>query len=390
MRTTSNILLVGALAAALVLTGCGSDSSAEEDTGATTLGVRSTQITVAAAGATPGPGTDGQTLANGDTITTDGTGFGLINYPDSSVTRIDKNAIFTLDDVGTSATQPQVKATLKQGQAWNRVQRITDTNTGQYEITTPYGTVAVRGTTFNIDCTQPAGGCTITVIEGTIEYTPTTGTPVTLAAPTQVAVTATGAGTPGPIPGSFTTSDWTATNTELDQALASNSGDQAAPTNTVAAGAGSADSIDLAAYDACTLTTEADLNTLGIGPQTAAQTAPADEGAAACIRGGSRTIDIERGRGKEFLSVAVTRAPEIVASVDSGETPDGCAPVDGPPLGEDALWLTCTFGNYGESGATVRLGDTAVIVLVRAETTQITPAFISIVERVVAQVQNGG
>jgi uncharacterized cupin superfamily protein len=220
----SRVVVAGLAAGGLLLGGCADSTDADNSTGATTLGVRSTQITVTAAGATPGPGTDGQTLANGDTITTDGTGFGLINYPDSSVTRIDKNAIFTLDDVGTSATQPQVKATLKQGQAWNRVQKITDTNTGQYEITTPYGTVAVRGTTFNIDCTQPPNGCTITVIEGTVEYTPTSGSPVTLTAPTQVAVTANGAGTPGPIPGSFTASQWATTNTGLDAELAASDG----------------------------------------------------------------------------------------------------------------------------------------------------------------------
>lgn len=375
------------------VTACGgNDDTSSSASGATTLGVRSTTITVAPASGTPAEGTDGQTLNSGETLTTNGTGFGIVNYPDGSLTRLDKNAVFTLDSIGTSATQPQVKATLKKGQAWNRVQKITGSD-GQYEITTPYGTVAVRGTTFNIDCTQPPGGCTITAIDGIIDITPLDGPALTLDAPGQSTLTKAAASPAAPVPATFTSSPWATTNTGLDAAATA----PAASSTAAAASAGNAGSIDLATYDVCALTTPADLTALGIGPAKGVKT-PRGATTASCQREGKvvvfEAVSGIPGSGRAYTSLTSILAKPVDPTAAFTTRSAECTPTTGPSLGDESAWYVCTRKD-GRPGADlviqkegrVRLGDLVVKVIAYTPSPQPDAAMYEIVERIVTDLQ---
>jgi len=98
------------------------------------------------------------------------------------------------------------------GRTWNRVQELDDAD-DEYEVTTPVGTAAVRGTVFATDCASKRR-CTFTVLEGTVRVTPTDGDPVDVPAGQALIVTA------GEEPGRRTSADlddpWIVKNQDLD------------------------------------------------------------------------------------------------------------------------------------------------------------------------------
>jgi uncharacterized cupin superfamily protein len=131
--------------------------------------------------------TDGQALALGDTVKTNGTGFAQVDYSDGSLTRIDSNASFTVTDLSSAGQAQRVVGTLDGGRAWSNVQKVTSSD-GRYEVDTTVATASVRGTHFDTDCRASSGACTFTVVDGTVGVTPTGGAEVSLTAGQTVVV----------------------------------------------------------------------------------------------------------------------------------------------------------------------------------------------------------
>ncbi len=108
----------------------------------------------------------------GDVVATDSAGRAQLDYPDGSLTRLGPDTTLTVD-VLDSAEAQRTALSLDVGQSWHRVQKLV-AEKAQYEVSTPVGVAAVKGTAFEVDCTaEPA--CTITVIEGVVEFTATDG-----------------------------------------------------------------------------------------------------------------------------------------------------------------------------------------------------------------------
>jgi hypothetical protein len=174
---------VGAAIAVLAFVSVACGGSGNKPTGAAadaTLKIRDAAAAVQTKAASGFAGaTDGQALALGDTVKTNGTGFAQVNYRDGSLTRLDANAQFTLSDLSTASQTQRVVGTLDGGRAWSNVQKVTSSD-GRYEIDTSVATASVRGTRFNTDCTAADRSCTFTVIDGTVSVTPTGGAPIDL------------------------------------------------------------------------------------------------------------------------------------------------------------------------------------------------------------------
>ena len=170
-RTLTGVLLV----AIIGLAGCGGSSDSGGGSGSSpdaTLKVRDEAAQVKAKATKAfARGTDGQDLAVGDTVRTNGTGFAQVDYRDGSLTRLDSNAQFTLTELGRAGRAQRVVGRLDGGRAWSSVEKVTSSQ-GRYQIDTDVATAAVRGTQFDIDCTAADGSCTFTVADGTVRVTP--------------------------------------------------------------------------------------------------------------------------------------------------------------------------------------------------------------------------
>lgn len=132
-------------------------------------------VSVASAGG-PGDVISGETdLADGDTVSTDQAGLAELTFADGSFTRLGPASELVVTSLGTVET-PRVALRLDVGSTWNRIQRAA-AEEPRFEVETPVGVAAVRGTVFAIECAD-AGGCRFTVYEGELEVTPTGSAPV--------------------------------------------------------------------------------------------------------------------------------------------------------------------------------------------------------------------
>lgn len=149
------------------------------------------------------------TLAIGDTVKTNATGFAEVDYPDGSLTRLDATTKFTVTALG--GTGP-TKATLSQGEVWSEVQQATG-STPSFEIATPGAIAAVRGTAFAVSCASDTS-CLFGVVDGTVDVT-ANGQTVSVPAGQQVGVDSSGALSAG-APLDLTV--WIAQNQDQDRA----------------------------------------------------------------------------------------------------------------------------------------------------------------------------
>ena len=100
----------------------------------------------------------------GDTVQTDATGFAEITFPDGTITRLDNNTVFTLDELSTKTGDRKVEGTVSAGQTWNRVQKLSENES--FEQGNGNGaTAAVLGTAFVTKCELPAGGTAFKVVK---------------------------------------------------------------------------------------------------------------------------------------------------------------------------------------------------------------------------------
>lgn len=164
-------------------------------------------------------GTEGQGLAVGDVVSTSASGFGEVNYFDGSVTRVAKDAEFSVTALSDAEGDRRVVTKLDGGTSWNRVQRLADGD-GEFAVETPVATATVTGTAFAVDCVALPASCTFTVVEGTVEVALPDGTVVVLGANESLVVEA--AGDAVPVASTLSAADlegdeWIARNVALDR-----------------------------------------------------------------------------------------------------------------------------------------------------------------------------
>jgi hypothetical protein len=107
-------------------------------------------VEVAADGAEFKDGREGQVLSAGDTIRTGGDGRAEIEYFDESLTRLDFNTTFTLEELSSDPDVPGSKTIVteqEQGRTFERVVAITDSES-RFETETPTATASVLGTDY--------------------------------------------------------------------------------------------------------------------------------------------------------------------------------------------------------------------------------------------------
>jgi hypothetical protein len=96
-----------------------------------------------------------QKIRTGETVQTDATGLAQITFADGSLTRLDHNTVFTLEKLSSKKGNRQVEGTVSAGQTWNRVQKLSESDTFQQKGSG--ATAAVLGTAFVTKCTLPSG-----------------------------------------------------------------------------------------------------------------------------------------------------------------------------------------------------------------------------------------
>ncbi|THG30750.1 FecR family protein [Naasia lichenicola] len=153
--------ITAAIAVSLVLAACTSGPTVD-------VSASASKVTLGSADGNPAEITDTETASMGDVVQTDSEGQAQLDYPDGSLTRLGpstKLSVTTLD----SAEAQRTVVSLDVGQTWHRVEKLVAENAA-FEVSTPVGVAAVRGTAFEVDCTD-APACTITVMEGVVEFT---------------------------------------------------------------------------------------------------------------------------------------------------------------------------------------------------------------------------
>lgn len=150
----------------------------------------------------------------GNLVRTDDTGLAQVDYGDGSYTRLDHNTKFQIKKLTDDAGDRQVKTTLISGQTFNRVEKLTESES--FVQSTAGVAAAVLGTTFAVARDPDAETSTFTLIEGTLTLKVRgVPTPVTLTAGQRVAVTE---GFVGPVetltPEALCTDAWICANQE--------------------------------------------------------------------------------------------------------------------------------------------------------------------------------
>jgi hypothetical protein len=154
-------------------------------------------------------------LATGDLVRTDPTGLAELRFPDGSLTRLASTEQMTLTELTAAAVQ-RTRQKLTIGQTWHKVSAITAPG-GAYEVATPVGVAAVRGTVFGLTCVA-GPSCTLTVLEGKVEFTPTGKAPVLVEPFQRLTVTAAGADAPRAVPAALVRADpWLSANVDRDR-----------------------------------------------------------------------------------------------------------------------------------------------------------------------------
>lgn len=202
--------------------------------------------------------------AVGDTVRTDAAGLGELRFPDGSLARIGKNTQLVLVELTAAAVQ-RTRTSLSVGDTWHQVKDLTASD-AVYEVATPVGVAAVRGTTFALSCSPTQ--CVLTVLEGEVTFTPKSGNPVDVPGPGSLTATAAGPGAPQSIaPQQLQADPWIAANIargSADATAASTTGASTAASRSAASESESPSASATAAaapvVDPCTLLTDAEVS----------------------------------------------------------------------------------------------------------------------------------
>jgi hypothetical protein len=129
----------------------------------------------------------------GDVVETDAKGQAQVVFADGSLARLGASTKLTVTELSTAELQRSAM-TLDVGETWHRVQKLVAEDP-LYAVKTPVGVASVKGTAFGVTCT-PEKVCTITVVEGIVEFTTKDGTVVTIEPFQRLVVPAADGGTP--------------------------------------------------------------------------------------------------------------------------------------------------------------------------------------------------
>jgi hypothetical protein len=129
------------------------------------------------------PGRDGQTLSQGDTVRTGSDGRAEIEYFDGSVTRLDFDTTFILQELASIPDQPNskiIETEQTEGQTFNRVTELVGAES-RFETETPTATASVRGTEYVVRF-LPDGSVEFWCLDGSLTITMEDGSEIVLEA----------------------------------------------------------------------------------------------------------------------------------------------------------------------------------------------------------------
>lgn len=163
MLAILSAVVTAALVAGLVLIVAGPATAKEF----ATLHPLTGTVEVRKAGAAFAPGTEGQTLRQGDTVRTGSDGRAEIEYFDGSVTRLDFDTTYELVELASLPDVPDskvIRGEQTEGRTFHRVVAITDSES-RVETDTPNAVASVRGTKYLV-WIHPDGTEEYWVLEG--------------------------------------------------------------------------------------------------------------------------------------------------------------------------------------------------------------------------------
>lgn len=191
-RTAALGLIAVALGLALLLAAFPLPASA----GTTTLHLTSGSATITRAG-TAQAAADGETLREGDTVTSASGATALLAFADGSTLTLEPATTITVVEASAHPTFTVTRLVQTVGRTWSSVQRLA-TPRSRYEIRAPALTATVRGTAFEVEV--GADGTTrVHTVEGAVSVANERGT-VLVVAGTQTTATPTTAPVPPAAP----------------------------------------------------------------------------------------------------------------------------------------------------------------------------------------------
>ncbi len=114
-------------------------------------------------------GNEGMILKAGDKLKTAANGKAIVTFFDGTVFEIENSTEVSLDEIESAAKVNIIKITQEVGETFSRVTRLVDA-ASRYEIITPAGVAAVRGTKMFVQVASD-GATTVYNVEGTVQAT---------------------------------------------------------------------------------------------------------------------------------------------------------------------------------------------------------------------------
>ena len=141
----------------------------------------------------------GQEIKTGASVKTGADSRARIDISDGSIIRLGPTTVFELAEISPSPRDPVTRMKLSAGRLWATVTKAL--GTGAFEIDTPTGLAAVRGSMMGVAYDPATTSLLITCLEGECQLAGTSGTSVTLQAGQQSTIPGIGQdpGIPGPI-----------------------------------------------------------------------------------------------------------------------------------------------------------------------------------------------
>lgn len=165
--------------------------------GTTTLYLTSGSATITRAGAAQAAA-DGDTLREGDTVTTTAGGTALLAFADGSTLTLEPSTTITVAEASAHPTFTVTRLVQTVGRTWSSVQRLA-TARSRYEIRAPALTATVRGTAFEVEV--GADGTTrVHTVQGTVSVANERGTALVVAGTQTTATPSTAPAAPAPPP----------------------------------------------------------------------------------------------------------------------------------------------------------------------------------------------
>ncbi|HEX9644880.1 MAG TPA: FecR family protein [Acidimicrobiia bacterium] len=180
-------LTLAAAAVALLAAACGGGSGSDLTA---TLRIHVGTVEVQAGSGAFAAATDGQVLSEGDTVRTGADGRASIDWPDGSVTRLDFETTFSIEELSGGGTvlapATAIESNQDTGSTYNRVTDLTEAG-DRFSIDTPTASASVQGTEFYV-LVGPDGSTTVIVTEGAVVVTTESGEEVVVEAGETVVV----------------------------------------------------------------------------------------------------------------------------------------------------------------------------------------------------------